>query len=252
MTQKVIDGINFPNYTHISRLGSATAIDAIKEGIRFYKLCKPYLNNKTESSIYVDFGCGTGRIFRIFMKDFHRENMIGVDVIDEFIKICKKDFDGYNFTLIPYRPPTHLESNSIDFITAYSVFSHFGPLQGLRWIKEFARILRPGGFAFLTTSGKAVINLVKFKDVNELRNDHKYIRRLLELIGKFEEAEEIFDKGEILFFPGTAKDYNPFDYGVAFVSPGFIKRLWGEYFNLIDYIDDYEKLEQAFIVLQKK
>lgn len=47
--ESVIDGINFPKYTHISRLGSATAVEAVEEGFRFYKLCKTYLKQILET-----------------------------------------------------------------------------------------------------------------------------------------------------------------------------------------------------------
>lgn len=251
----VVNGIKFPKYTHISILGSATAEDAIEEGFRFYRLCKPYLKqiyNLNSELFYMDFGCGTGRIFRIFMRDFPKENMIGVDVISNFIDICKKDFEGYKFMLIPHRPPIKIEDASIDIITSYSVFSHFSIFQNTRWIREFARIMRPGGFAFLTTYGRGSLGYLKSEKEDKLPVRFQSRKKIILSICSFEEFERLLSLGEMIYFPGSGHDYNPYDYGIAFLSSGFVSRIWGEYFELVEFIDDYQKLEQALIVLRRR
>ena len=49
-------------------------------------------------------------------------------------------------TSIPSLP---LESNSVDMVTAYSVFTHIEALE-TAWLMELRRILRPGGIAWIT------------------------------------------------------------------------------------------------------
>jgi SAM-dependent methyltransferase len=259
LKEGIVEGIKFPKFVHISRLGSATPEEAIKEGIRFYKLCEPFLTEyleKQPQSHFLDFGCGTGRLSYIFMKDFPPENILGVDVIPEFIDICKKIFGNIgNFFVIPQRPPTSIPDKSIDIIVAYSVFSHLSIFQNLRWMREFTRILRDGGLIFFTTYGKGFLNyLYKTDDSKIISSGHKKKKQLYYSISEdfLNFFSEILDKGEMLYFPSGGQDYHPFDYGVAFLSKGFLERFWGECFELQCFIDDYNLLEQAFVCLKKK
>jgi SAM-dependent methyltransferase len=249
--EEVIDGVRFPKYTHLARLGSRSAESGVEEAFRLYQLCQPFLsellNNRKDCS-YMDFGCGAGRIFRMFLKNFDRSRAIGVDCNEELIKICQADFDGFRFETIPERPPIKLPSSSIDVITAYSVFSHFSAIQNTRWVDEFARLLRPGGLAFLTTYGRGHLEYLQSTPEETLPAGHLAQKRTIEGVGGFSEIERMFQIGEMMYFL-TNKSY---DYGWAFVGPEYARRAFGRHFELLDFLDDYQKLEQAVMVLRKK
>ena len=50
-----------------------------------------------------------------------------------------------NFEQSAVEPPLRFADGSFDIVYAYSVFSHLSERVQLRWVEEFARILRPGG-----------------------------------------------------------------------------------------------------------
>src|SRR5262245_41067579 len=57
---------------------------AIREGFAFYRIVNDYaaqLNRPLRASSRVlDFGCGWGRILRLFLKDVKSKNLCGIDV----------------------------------------------------------------------------------------------------------------------------------------------------------------------------
>jgi SAM-dependent methyltransferase len=254
LEQSHVEGCHFPNYTHIARLGSADALTGIDEAFRFYELCAPFLAQllASRSCSYMDFGCGVGRIFRVFSKDYPQGQTIGVDCTSDLIKTCAEDFRDYNFEVIPERPPTSLKSGSIDVITAYSVFSHFSCGQNVRWINEFSRLVKSGGLVFLTTYGEGHLNYLRNADISKLSPGHLRQRQNIEEVWGFSEACNLLTMGEMLFLPGGGHGFKAYDYGHAYLSHGYIERMIARDFRLLSFIDDYDNLDQALIVLCKQ
>ena len=62
-----------------------------------------------------------------------------------------------------------------------------------------------------------------------------------------------FPEGEVLYlssgggFDTMADD----DYGWAMLPREYIEKNWGEYFEVLDYVDDSSKLPQSYVVLKK-
>jgi len=52
-------------------------------------------------------------------------------------------------------PPLDFGSAEFDLVYAFSVFTHLTPDLQLEWIKELARILKPGGYVVLSTHGES-------------------------------------------------------------------------------------------------
>jgi SAM-dependent methyltransferase len=251
--KSTIKGCTFPKYSHRAMLGSATLESGLEEAGNFYRLGEKYINSlEKENSRYLDFGCGVGRIFRLFMKDFKAENMHGIDPSEEYIQICRNDFpDPFRFSHINLRPPTEIASNSVDLITAYSVFSHFSCIQATRWLEEFQRITRPGAILLLTTYGKGHIEYIDGSEIGKLSPGHQAQKKHINLIGGKDEIYRMFDLGEMIFFFGGGT-FGQYDYGHAYLGEKFIHRVWGQYFKIEDIIDDYSQLEQIYVILRKK
>lgn len=250
--KSTIMGCDFPRYTHRPILGSATLESGLNEAGNLYRLGEKYIDSiDKEGGRYLDFGCGVGRIFRLFMKDFKAENMHGIDPLEEFIQICERDFPAeYQFSKIGMRPPTQIASQSIDLITAYSVFSHFSCIQATRWLAEFRRITRPGAILLLTTYGRGHIEYIDKSRMEDLPPGHQKQKKNIEISGGKEEVYRMFDLGEMMFFLGGAT-YGQYDYGHAYLDEKFIRRVWGRYFDVVEIVDDYSKLEQILVVLRR-
>ena len=109
----------------------------------------------------LDFGSCWGRITRFFMRDVSVENLHGIDVVSEFVDECRQLFGTNNFNVCNPLPPCEISSSSIHLITAYSVFSHLSENAFHAWMKEFHRILRPGGVLAFTTRSEVFLDYCK-------------------------------------------------------------------------------------------
>jgi SAM-dependent methyltransferase len=99
-----------------------------------------------EKSVVADVGSGTGLLARLFLENGNR--VYGIEPDAEMRHAADDLLAGYpRFTsLDAAAEATTLDDRSIDFVTAGQAFHWFKPQQARR---EFARILKPGGWAVL-------------------------------------------------------------------------------------------------------
>lgn len=243
-----------PESLQVRMVGSSNE-NALSEGFRFYakvrELCVRHHANISGEGNLLDFGTGWGRYARIFMKDFKPENILGVDVDQGFISICKEIFPYGNFEVVPPFPPTSLPAGHFDLIIAYSVFSHLSEEAATAWIKEFSRILAPGGMIAVTTQGRSFLN--ECERIRESgRIDHPWHENLARSFVDKAACEKTYDEGGFLFSPTGAGAARPSTfYGEALISPGFVKKQWAEHLELLEFIDNRGYLPQALIVMKK-
>ena len=95
-----------------------------------------------------DFGCGVGRLTQGLCHHFDRAT--GVDISHTMIAGANKyNKFGDKCTYITNTEPnlSCLESNTFDFVYTNIVLQHMAPRYQAAYIKEFFRILKPGGKA---------------------------------------------------------------------------------------------------------
>lgn len=130
----------------------------------FQTLMYQLLENKTGNRI-LDVGCGNG-LLGIPAEPFVGGNgeYMGIDVNQEYINFCKSHYDFPNYTFIHHnvknpvyadgqpdqREKWPVESGSLDLVTALSVWTHLREEDALFYMKEVARVLKPGKKAMIT------------------------------------------------------------------------------------------------------
>lgn len=129
------------------------------------------LDVKINHSNAFDFGCGVGRLTQGLCHHFER--VTGVDISNTMIDGANKfnQFDE-NCTYITNTEP-HLKclgDNTFDFVYTNIVLQHMAPRYQMEYIKEFFRILKPGGVALFQVrtakgpkSGSIAEKLYNFK-----------------------------------------------------------------------------------------
>ncbi len=99
----------------------------------------------------LDFGCGVGRIIRHFAPlklDLH-----GTDYNPDLVDWCRNNLDFAVFGRNGLSAKLDYPDDTFGLIYSFSVFTHLTePLQ-VEWLKELTRILRPGGYLYITTHG---------------------------------------------------------------------------------------------------
>ena len=110
---------------------------------------------------YLDFGCASGRVIRHAALDPEGgAKVYGCDINQRHIrwgaKHLPRNLTLFQNTSIPFLA---IESNTLDLVTGYSVFSHIEALE-TTWLMEIRRILKPGGIAWVTIhSDHTLLNL---------------------------------------------------------------------------------------------
>ncbi|MET0066178.1 MAG: class I SAM-dependent methyltransferase [Candidatus Thiodiazotropha sp.] len=103
-------------------------------------------------STIVDIGCGSGRLANA-LKEMPQLHYTGFDVVPSLVayaeQICERK-DWKFFTATDFRIP--MPDQSVDYVTAFSVFTHLRHEETFLYLLEAARVLKPGGkviFSFL-------------------------------------------------------------------------------------------------------
>lgn len=107
----------------------------------------------TSQHLIADVGCGPGLLAEIFLENGNR--VIGVEPNREMRIAGEKYLAGYpNFTAVDGSAEnTALENDSVDFVIAGQAFHWFRPPEAR---VEFARIVKPGGWAVLVWHDRSI------------------------------------------------------------------------------------------------
>ena len=227
---------------------------ALREASHFYMNLHYYLRlagiKFTPHTRVLDFGCGYGRTLRFFMKDVAPGNLIGTDVNNGFIEICKNTFQEGVFDLNGPYPPLEYDDASFDIIYAYSIFTHLSEDAHKKWLKEFRRLIRPGGMIFITLRQKEF--LLQCHAMRSAVANNDYRKHLVSAFGDLKSTLPGYVRGEYLYEVYRKNIKISEYYGDSVIPPAYIARHWGEFFSSFDSFDDPKRLAQALIVLRPK
>lgn len=104
----------------------------------------------------LDFGCGCGRVMRHW-STLKGPRLYGIDYNPYPIDWCQKTFSFAEFSVNHMQVPLDYNVGQFDFIYAISVFTHLSVKSQHFWISELLRVLKPGGYLYLTTHGKSYL-----------------------------------------------------------------------------------------------
>lgn len=101
----------------------------------------------------LDFGCGSGRVIR-YWKSVKGPIFYGQDYNAELIAWCQRNLKFARFQVGPLVGRLDYDDESFDLIYALSVVTHLTEPTQLSWMRQFFRVLRPGGYLLITTHGE--------------------------------------------------------------------------------------------------
>ncbi|MBC3542183.1 class I SAM-dependent methyltransferase [Rufibacter sediminis] len=114
----------------------------------------------------LDLGCAAGRMLRHYPCLTDTTELWGSDINAKYINWCQQNFeDPFYFLTNTTAPHLPFEDNSFDLVYCGSVFTHITDTADA-WLMEIRRILRKGGYAYLTIHDEHTLDLMftKYKD----------------------------------------------------------------------------------------
>jgi len=171
----------------------------------------------------LDFGCGCGRLARMFKG--HQGHIAGCDIDRRHVEWCASAIDFLEVKLSSVIPPIPYADNEFELVISISIFTHLHVQDQDRFLSELARVCRPDGLVLLTVHGSRAL---------ERAISEPHIRAMLEVEDDlFEAARESFTQGEHAFIlqqgghlTTIGKDgalatdkviSDPFEYGITFI-----------------------------------
>lgn len=258
-SEPFVQGIRMPGFPppDIQRMFVGSVDEhALREGYNFYRVvkqcCARYGAAIKPTTRILDFGCGWGRIARFFFKDVRSSNFFGVDVDPDMIALCQDTLPCGTYSVVGAYPPMLFGPESLDAIFAYSVFSHLAEDVALDWIKEFARVLRPGGLVLATTQRRGFLDFCASLHAKGPPFESLWHAALADSFVPVEAARRVYDTGGFLFSPTGGGANRPRSvYGEALIPRSYIQRTYSQFLHLRDWVDNPAELPQALFVLQK-
>jgi ubiquinone/menaquinone biosynthesis C-methylase UbiE len=202
----------------------------------------------------LDFGCGWGRMLRLFMKDVEPSNLYGADSTSRFLMEARRCNPSVNFLSCGLVPPMILAPDSLDYVISWSVFSHLDEFLSLRWIEELHRLLKPGGLLLLTTQSRRFIAFcaeMRLRRASGMRLEHPWYEACADSFTDEPLENSRYEAGQFLHAAATQPPHPQSHYGEAVIPRGYVVKKWGHLFRLVDFLDNPVRLPQVLIVLQK-
>ncbi len=242
-----------PDDIQASTTGHAGA-PTLREAFAFYQEClrafRQYGEPWGTGSRLLDFGVGWGRVVRFFLRELEVDNIYGIDVDPGLIGLCQSTFSSGTFETCAPFPPSRFPDQYFQTIVGYSVFSHLSEDACHQWMREFHRIIRPGGMLALTTRSRAF-----FDYCEALVGTSSYTIALSHMFDSFADARARYDAGEFVHSSkegvsgGDARAGN--FYGETFIPKAYAATAWADYFRLVEFSVDPTGRVQPVMFFQR-
>jgi SAM-dependent methyltransferase len=197
----------------------------------------------SENRAYFDLGCSSGRTLRTLYAAIPGAHWIGADPVPESINCARIMFPYIEFIESKQKPPIpNMKKHSLDGLFALSVWSHFSVRAGKQWMKEVARVVKPGGFFLFSAIGYFQLA----KQLIQERRSYSFLKNALDTL-----EEEGF------YFYNTIKDghrgLKNKDWGLAFMGREWMqKSLLSKEWELLLYKPGRWGNKQDIYLLRRK
>ena len=218
----------------------------------------------TDYESILDFGCGCGRLARMFKGHPHR--IAGCDIDARHVEWVNKNLDFMDAKVSKVFPPIPYSDSEFEAVISISIFSHLTENSQNQFLSELFRVCRPGGLLFLSVHGKRALDrainepeIRAMLDMSEerfqyarnefLENRHAFVLQFGHLTTVPEKASPM---ERLRRFAIKKKIDEPFQYGVTFIPEDYLRSHWNKWFDIVDYrhaaIHDF----QDIVVLSPK
>ena len=173
----------------------------------------------------LDFGCGVGRPLLHFTRECPAPSYFACDIDDTSVAFIRRNYPRVQASVSRFSPPLPYEADFFDAVYSISIFSHLNMEDVALWLKELARVTKPGGWCFLTTSG---FSHVPYRYMH-MGMDESSLRARLENEGfcfkEYEDwRESVLHQNKLRvtsLMVGVERSY-----GMTMIAPEYIRKQW--------------------------
>lgn len=217
----------------------------------------------TEYRRILDFGCGCGRLARMFKG--HPSRISACDVDGRHVQWVDQNLSYVDVRQTSVHPPLPYGDNEFDAIVSISVFTHLGEVSQDEFLKELYRISSRTGYLLLTVHGacalKRALNEPQVR--NMIAVDEKLFQNACQAFAEGKHAF-ILQQGHLTssrqtrlrrFFSrvtGRCVINEPFEYGITFIPESYIRQRWMKWFDVVDYRSGAIHSFQDIVVLRPR
>lgn len=193
-------------------------------------------NNIIYNSV-LDLGCASGRLLRHFF-NYQNIKTIGCDInrihIDWVSNFLPQEIVVFQNTSIPHIP---LPDNSVDLITAFSIFTHIESFD-TTWLMEINRILSKNGIAWITVNNDRILKdmLPTWPLYNHIKNHNM-----------FDKNDKILTDDRLIIRYDDKKSYSSY----VFYKDSYILKSWGKILNIIDHFPAIPIFQEIYVMKKK-
>lgn len=198
---------------------------------------RTYTGRPIERQKVLDFGCGVGRV-ALPMRHFCRKPDVCVDVDPRAIRYLRGQLPDTRCRVTQFDPPLPFDDDTFGVVFSVSIWTHLNAESSDAWLAEITRILKPGGYAFLTTSNYAVL---------KLRRQHPVSAEM----GWADVTDDQLRDQGFVFIPGGSAPGTG-TYGLSSHDPDFIRRDWARFMDVVDIVPGGILGAQDINVLRKR
>ena len=192
-----------------SMKGEATALSAIEIYSALTKVLRQQ-ELKSDPKI-LDYGCGWGRITRLFPTLTSDQNVYGVDVDSRLISSANECASTMEFREIESMGELPFDPESFDLIFANSVFSHLSEKSAMSTLAELVRVLSPNGML--------IVSVLELSEMEKFYSNLKQREWIEKILGTQEDATKMLIENNFVW--GDTKRWD--NYGIAIMNDSWLK-----------------------------
>ena len=196
----------------------------------------------------LDLGCSSGRVLRHFAAHSPQEATLwGTDIAMHNVEWVRRHLGPrlrvFQNSVYPHLP---LPDGALNCVTALSVFTHIDTFEDA-WLLELRRVLEPGGIAYVTVHTERVWSRVA---TNE---------SALAAMERCRKHSPGWDIGRALFEAPMPQERIVLNWSPnaayrcnTFTSMEYIRRVWGQFFEVCEIYDGGDENYQDIVILRRR
>jgi SAM-dependent methyltransferase len=192
----------------------------------------------------LDFGCGWGRLTRVFARDVTPGRLFACDPVEAILDVCRKNGVPATLARTDFHPEGPPFEERFDLAFAFSVFTHISEQVHHGCLRALHESLRPGGILAVTIRPP------------EYLHHCERMHRLLESLGPDPLAR--LEAPRYLFVPHPPEPRHlqyaggEMTYGETVITLPYIRERWSPMFELLDVDLLIGDLHQVMVTLRRQ